>query len=124
MLAERYWPELHYLDPTSSMVLTGDRYKVDQGLERGRLEQTRKFIRCSNRPEENYMGLPYITFTPRGPLLGFYREVGEGVDNLTVSIEQQMEDVKSTIKQYQDTINQLGDGYLMIRNLPGTELIY
>lgn len=124
MLAERYWPELHYLDPTSSMVLTGDKYKVDQGLERGRLEQTRKFIRCSNKPEENYMGLPYITFTPRGPLLGFYREVGEGVDNLAVSIEQQMEDVKSTIKQYQDTINQLGDGYLMIRNLPGTELIY
>lgn len=124
MLAERYWPALKYLDPTSSMVLNGDQYKVDQSLERGRLEQTRKLIRCGNKPEDNYMGLPYITFTPRGPLLGFYREVGEDVDNLTASIEEQMETVKETIKQYQNAIKQLDGDYLTIRNLPGTELIY
>lgn len=124
ILAERYWPNLKYLDPTSSMVLDGNKYKVDQSIERGRIQEASKLIRCSNIPEENYMGLPYITFTSKGPLLGFYREYGEGIDSLTPSIEEQMDQVKSTIKQYQDVISQLDSSYLMIRNLPGTELIY
>lgn len=124
MLAERYWPTLKYLDPTSSMVLTGNKYKVDKSLERGRIEQTKNLIRCGNTPEENYTGLPYITFTPRGPLLGFYRQVGEDVNNLKTSIHKQIEDVKATIKQYQDAATQRDRNYFKIKNVPGTELIY
>lgn len=123
MLAERYWPELKYLDPTSAMVLSGNTYKVERGLEQGRLKQISNLVKCDNRPEDNYKGLPYITFTSKGPLLGFYREAGEGVDGLKVSLKEQAEQLNATIQQYYNIIDQLDGNYLTIKNLPGTELI-